>query len=122
METDDPGGNGSHERQEIQCGDLSTKNLVNDGLLCSILKATSRFASDSELVTAIGHVTSEAEVKISWTKLFTYFDDVLDETRKVKVIDIKRQSKKLMIEDMVKQLKRKDLGQALDNFVLPGFM
>ena len=39
----------------------------------------------------------------------------------MKVIDIKRQSKKLIIEDMVRQLRWKDLGQSLDNFVLPWF-
>ena len=122
METDDPGGgtNVSNQTRCVNC-DLSTKDLVNDGLICSIIKATSTFASDNELVTAVGYVTSEAEVKIAWTKLFSYFNDVYDDSRKVKIIDIKRQSKKLMIEDMVKQLKRKDLGQALDNFVLPWF-
>ena len=38
MGTDDPGGGRSQERQEIECGDLCTKSLVNDGLLCSIIK------------------------------------------------------------------------------------
>ena len=101
--------------------ETNSNQLVNDGLLCCILKAISSFGNNSELVAAVGRVTSEAEVKTSWVKLFNYIDNAYDESRKMKIKDIKRQSKKIMLDDIVAQLRKKELCGDFHNFVLPWF-
>ena len=101
-EDPDPGGDNAHQTSVSGSGANSsdspgTNGFVNDGLLCSIVKAISTCDNDVELIAAIGRQISEAEVKISHSKLFNYFDEVYDETRKVKIKDIKRQSKNLTL-------------------------
>ena len=95
--------------------------VIIDGLLCSIVKAISRFPNDHEFVNIIETAIVETEVKEAWVKLFSYFNDVLDEVRKIPIIEIRRQSKRLMIEDMVKLIRRKDLLSDCHIFVLPWF-
>ena len=87
--------------------------VVVDGLLCSVIKALST-TTDDTLVTALESGTPEVEIKDLWWKLFNFFDEAVDEVRKLKVKDIKRQSKKAMIEDIVKHLRQAgaELGQA----------
>ena len=95
--------------------------VIVDGLLCSIIKALSKATSERELIDAIEHTMTEIEIKESWWKLFNFYSDAWDDGRKMLVKDIKRQSNKLMIEDIVKQLKKKDVNSDLDMFVLPWF-
>ena len=95
--------------------------VIIDGLLCSIVKAISRFPNDHEFVNIIETAIVETEVKEAWVKLFSYFNDVLDEVRKIPIIEIRRQSKRLMIEDIVKLIRRKDLLSDCHIFVLPWF-
>ena len=45
----------------------------------------------------------------------------MDDVRKIKVKDIKRQSKKVMVEDIVSHLKKKEKSGDLHNFVLPWY-
>ena len=44
-----------------------------------------------------------------------------DDARKLPIIDIKRQSKRLMVEDIVKLLRKKELVSDCNMFVLPWF-
>ena len=61
-------------------------SVIVYGLLCSIVKAISRFPNDDDFVSIVG----TAEVKEAWHKLFSYFKDVKDDIRKVPIIEIKR--------------------------------
>jgi len=79
-----------------------------DGLLCSIIKALSRSASVPELIGSIESEVNETVIKTSWFRLFSHFNEVWDDARKMKVIDIKRQSNRIMLEDIIAQLKRVD--------------
>ena len=92
--------------------------VIVDGLLCSIIKATSVSANDNDLIAAIVREMTETEIKASWWKLFNYYSDAWDEGRKMKVKDIKRTSNKVMIEDIGTQVKKKDIGSDLDIFVI----
>jgi hypothetical protein len=56
------------------------QSVIVDGLLCN------RSASQPELVFVIEKKASENEVKGSWLNLFTHFD-LMDPTRKKKIID-----------------------------------
>ena len=58
-------------------------------------------------------------MKESWWKLFNFFDEAIDETRKIKVKEIKRQSKRLMVEDLVIHLRKAESKSNLGNFVFP---
>ena len=58
---------------------------VVDGLLCNIIKALSTSSSDCELISAIERKVPEVEVKTSWWKFFNYFEDAIDEARKIKI-------------------------------------
>ena len=98
--------------------DASDK-LIVDGLLCSIAKAQTRTANDYELVEAINRDIGDKEVSEAWSKLFNYFSDALDESRKIFIKDIKRQTVKAMIEDMVEFLRLKDKNIDLKMLVLP---
>ena len=64
---------------------------------------------------------AEREVKDAWQKSFSYYKNVLDDTRKARIIDIKRQSTKLMIEDIVKFLRKKELSSDLVLFAVPWY-
>ena len=79
-----------------------------DGLLCSNIKALSRSASVPELIGSIESEVNETVIKTSWFRLFSHFNEVWDDARKMKVIDIKRQSNRIMLEDIIAQLKRVD--------------
>ena len=79
-----------------------------DGLLCSIIKALSRSASVPELIGFIESEVNETVIKTSWFRLFSHFNEVWDDARKMKVIDIKRQSNRIMLENIIAQLKRVD--------------
>ena len=93
--------------------------VIINGLLCSMIKAISRFPNDQEFVSIIETTVGETEVKEAWLKLFSYFNDVKDDTRKIPIIEIKRQSKRLMVEDIVKLIRKKDLISDCHIFVLP---
>ena len=93
--------------------------VIINGLLCSMIKAISRFPNDQEFVSIIETAVAETEVKEAWLKLFSYFNDVKDDTRKIPIIEIKRQSKRLMVEDIVKLIRKKDLISDCHIFVLP---
>ena len=82
--------------------------VIVDGLLCSIIKALSRSASVPELIGSIESEVNETVIKTSWFRLFSHFNEVWDDARKMKVIDIKRQSNRIMLEDIIAQLKRVD--------------
>ena len=77
--------------------------------------------TDSDLITALDHDISEVEIKESWWKLFNHFHDAVDEARKLKVKDIKRQSKKAMVEDIVYHLRKKESSSDLRNFAFPWY-
>ena len=77
--------NGAVELTESERARLG--RVIVDGLLCNIIKANSRSPNEQELVAAIGRCISEAEIKESWWKLFNYYSEACDETRKVKVKD-----------------------------------
>ena len=96
-------------------------HVIVDGLLCSIIKANSRSAIEHELVSVIERSVPEIEIREAWWKLFNFFSDACDETRKVKIKDIRRSSNKLMIEDMVRFLKKSDIGLNLNMFALPWY-
>ena len=98
MTVDDPGGGVSEDSVRTP--------VIVDGLLCSILKAISRSASQAELINVIEKVASESEVKTSWQKLFTMFDEAMDPTRKKRIIDIERETTKKRIIDLVSQLSK----------------
>ena len=82
--------------------------VIIDGLLCSILRAMSREGASAELASVIERCVSENEVKTAWEKLFTHFKDVIDPTRKKRVIEIVRESTKGRINDILTQLKKLD--------------
>ena len=82
--------------------------LITDGLLCSIMRALSRTASQTQLADVIERVVPENEVKIAWPKLFTHFKDVMDPSRKKCIIDIDRESTKRRVADIVGQLVKVD--------------
>ena len=82
--------------------------VIVDGLLCSIIKALSRSASVPELIGSIESEVNETVIKTSWFRLFSHFNEVWDDARKMKVIDIKKQSNRIMLEDIIAQLKRVD--------------
>ena len=57
-------------------------------------------------VSVIKKVVAENVVKSSWLKLFTYFSDAMDPTRKKRIIDIDRETTKKRIIDLVSQLSK----------------
>ena len=126
----DPGG--GSEEMSVQgipseaSGDLTLNVSENhpvivDGLLCSIIRAMSNTNRDDELVAAIGSEMLEQEIKTSWVKLFNFYKDVLDENRKIPIVDIKRQTVRAMVEDIVSCLRKKDAVNDLKVFVLPWY-
>ena len=94
--------------------------VIVDGLLCSILRAISRSASQSELVSVVEKEASENEVKKSWQKLFTHFHEAIDPTRKKRIIDIDRESTKKRIIDIVTQLTKVEReNNIMEVFAMP---
>ena len=122
METDqEPPPGGGNVTLLAPSANISSDSdrLIVDGLLCSIVKAQTRTSNDYELVEAIGRDIDEKEVSEAWSKLFNYFSDAVDENRKIFIKDIKRQTVKAMIEDLVKFLRLKDKNTDLKMLVLP---
>ena len=70
---------------------LQGAQVIVDGLLCSIVKANSRSPIERDLVAAIERRIGETEIRESWWKLFNFFSDAYDESRKMKIKDIKHQ-------------------------------
>ena len=97
------------------------KPVIVDGLLCNIIRSLSNTTKDEELVAAIGSEILEPEVKAAWFKLFTFYKDVLDDQRKIPVIEIRRQTVKMMIEDIIRCLRKKDAVHDLEVFVHPWY-
>ena len=94
--------------------------VIIDGLLCSILRALSRSPLATDLISVIERCVSEKEVKDSWVKLFSFYSDVMDPTRKKKVIDIDRETTKGRISDIVNQLGKVDREKDVrDVLVMP---
>ena len=62
---------------------------------------------------------NELKIKSAWVKLFSHFHEVMDDSRKMKVIDIKRKSNKIMLEDIIAQLKVVDASGELEMFAMP---
>ena len=79
MSVEDSGGGGG--------GSDGVRPAIIDGLLCCILRAMSRSGASADLASEIERTASESEVKASWIKLFTHFNDAMDTTRKKKIID-----------------------------------
>ena len=118
VDAEPPPGGGVLVNNEASSGG-STDMLIVDGLLCSIVKAQTRTINDSELVEAIDRDIDDCEVSASWYKLFNYFSDAVDENSKKLIKDIKRQSVKAMIEDLVKFLRMKDKYLDFNMLVVP---
>ena len=93
--------------------------LIVDALLCNIVRVQSRTVNDTELVEAVERDCSGGEIKQSWKKLFNYFSDARDESRKKFIKDIKRQSCKAMVEDIVNFLRSKDKKVDLSMLAMP---
>ena len=99
-------------------GHLESVILVN-GLVCSILRAKSRFSDPKELVNVIETKVQKEEIKTAWHQLFSIFKEVEDPTLKKPVIEIARSSYKLMIEDILKLLSETDRRGPDVQFALP---
>ena len=108
MSVEDSGGGG---------GD-GVRPAIIDGLLCSILRAMSRCGASADLASEIERTASESEVKASWIKLFTHFNDAMDTTRKKKIIDIDRETTKGRINDILTQLRNTDCCNSDSEFLL----
>ena len=93
------GGGGDGEGGSDDGGGL---NMIN-GLLCSILQASTRSAP-TDLAGVIERKVPKEEIKKAWHQLFTFFKDVEDKAQKKCVIDITRSSIGVMIDDILKQL------------------
>ena len=83
-----PGGGIDISASESQ----ATTPVVVDGLLCSIIKSLPLSDNGSELTATIDCGVPEVEVKNSWWKLLNYFENAVDEARKVKIKDIRSPS------------------------------
>ena len=97
------------QQERMDVVNIDKHNVIVDGLLCSILRALSRSNKDSDLAAAVERDKSEHEISEAWKKLFTFFSDVIDENRKIPIINIKRQTVRLMIEDIIRLFRKKDL-------------
>ena len=89
----------SMEHSEVVNVGSPSEEVIVNGLLCSILKAVSRVNNDSELAAMVNSAVLEPEIREAWQKLFSHFRNVLDDNRKIPIIDIKRQTTKLMLEE-----------------------
>ena len=81
--------------------------MIVDGLVCSILKAISRDANNSDLIALVEDSIVEKEIKDAWVNLFSHFKDALDD-RKIPIIEIRRQSKNMLVDDIVKFRRKKE--------------
>ena len=59
--------------------------------------------------------------ELAWIKLFSFFRDVQDEQRKIQVIEIKRQSVRALVDDILRCLRKKELSNDLHVLVLPWY-
>ena len=100
---------------------ICEKSVIVDGILCSIMKVISNTNNDEELAAFIVSGILEEEIKASWLKLFLHFKDVHDENRKIPVKDIKRQSVRAMVDDILRCLRIKELTNDLHVLVLPWY-
>ena len=82
-------------------GDRTPTIVINE-LLCSILKAKSRFSDLKELVGVIVRKVSKDEIKDAWKQLFTVYAKVEDSILKKPIIEIAKTSSKVMLEDILK--------------------
>ena len=62
---------------------ICASSVIVDELLCSIMKATSNTNNDDELAAAIVREILEPEMKAAWAKIFSFFNDVQDESREI---------------------------------------
>ena len=82
-------------------GDRTPTIVINE-LLCSILKAKSRFSDLKELAGVIDRKVSKDEIKDAWKQLFTVYANVEDSILKKPIIEIAKTSSKVMLEDILK--------------------
>lgn len=120
----DPGG-GASSQSDIVMSDVPVhiceKAVIVDGLLCSIVKSMSNTNKDDELAAAIVSGMLEQEIKTSWTRLFTFYKEFQDESRKIPVLEIKRQTVRAMVDDILCCLRKKEISNDLHVFVLPWY-
>ena len=118
----DPGDqiiNSESERMDVV--NIDRHNVIVDGLLCSIMKALSRSNKDGDLAAAVVRDKSEHEITEAWKKLFSFFNDVKDENRKIPIITIKRQTVRLMVDDIIRLFRKKDLTSDFSMLVFPWY-
>ena len=118
----DPGDqiiNSESERMDVV--NIDRHNVIVDGLLCSIMKALSRSNKDGDLAAAVVRDKSEHEITEAWKKLFSFFNDVKDENRVIPIITIKRQTVRLMVDDIIRLFRKKDLTSDFSMLVFPWY-
>ena len=106
----DPGGGADVQNDVVmnESGHICASSVIVDGLLCSIMKVISNTNNDEELAAAIVSEILGPEIKAAWLKLFSFIQDVLDESRKIPVIEIKRQTVRDMADDILCCLMKKE--------------
>ena len=78
-------------------GTVGGREIICDGLVCSIARALSRKADVNDIVTAVAREYGKEEINESWKNYFRVFKDVMCKDRKKPIIDIARTEIRLCI-------------------------
>ena len=95
------------------------KNVIIDGLLCSIIKAHSRNPPKDELERIILRDATESEITGAWQSMFSFFDEEIDKSRGLEIFKIKRTSLELIVKDIVEMITKLDKEKNFEMFVMP---
>ena len=97
--------------------------LINNGLLCSIIRAISlptSYPDKKRLAKAILRDSNESEIKRAWTDLFTSIFPYTWEEHLNKVAkDTDNQDVQLMVQDIINLCQEMVIERTLPNFVMP---
>ena len=81
--------------------DVTGEKVINNGLLCSVLRAMSGAPNADELAGRIERDCEIDEILEARKKLFTYFNGVICSERNKLILDIERMTTKRYIKDIV---------------------
>ena len=97
--------------------------IINNGLLCSIIKAIIlpiSYPDKKILAQAIIRESDESEIKRAWTELFTSIFPYTWEEHLNKVVkDTDKQDVQLMVQDIINLCQEMVIERTLPNFVMP---